>query len=307
MKTAGGIAVGGAALAAGATEVSASSRKSAVPFAAPTFAPTVTTAYADITDVTALNANLTYGAALSGSVYTTGLMAISLEVPAGATLLSAGLLVKGPGSITAELWCQDMTNGGYVGGPAPFTTPGQDVAAVTAVPPVGGLLAIPVPSNYVVPGDHRLQIWTVGVSAGTPTSGAKYTYQTAAAGFFPITPTRVYDSRDSGSGGLLASDATRTVSVANATAFSGGAANVVPAGAYAITYNLTAVNTTGAGFLAVFPQGGTFKASALNWFTVNEIIANGGVVTLGGDRQITVLAGGGGSTNFIVDITGYYI
>ena len=83
--------------------------------------------------------------------------------------------------------------------------------------------------------------------------------------------------------------------------------NVVPSGAYAITYNLTASDCTNQGFLAIYGKGGTFKASALNWFTTGEVVANGGVVTLGGDRQVTVQAGGGGTTNFLIDITGYYI
>jgi len=36
-------------------------------------------------------------------------------------------------------------------------------------------------------------------------------------------------------------------------------------------------------------------------------IANGDVVTLDASRQVKVWAGGGGSADFIIDITGYYL
>jgi hypothetical protein len=140
-------------------------------------------------------------------------------------------------------------------------------------------------------------------------SAIEYSYIPVTTGFQAVTPTRVYDSRETGAGGPLASGATRDISVANAIAFNGAAAvaNFIPSGAYCITYNITVVNTTAQGFLAMFPKGGTFKASSVNWFTANEIVGNGGVSTLGGDRQVTVQAGGGGSADFTIDVTGYYI
>ena len=36
-------------------------------------------------------------------------------------------------------------------------------------------------------------------------------------------------------------------------------------------------------------------------------IANGVILTLDGSRQLTAVEGGGGSTDFIVDVTGYYL
>lgn len=161
--------------------------------------------------------------------------------------------------------------------------------------------------NFLVPQYHS--VFVITNSATTASNLALATqswYFPAQPQFYPINPTRVYDSR--GSGGQLVEPGFRTVSVANATAFSGGTPNVVPMGAKAVTYNLTIVNTVGSGFLAVYPAGGSFGASAINWYANNQVVANGGTVSLGGDRQMVVLAGGGGGqTDFIVDVTGYFI
>jgi hypothetical protein len=305
LKTAGGVAASGALLAGAGTASAATAESLALPFL-PIFA-IGTTDYLDFTQFVALSAPnsgsvLFYGASLSAVAYPSNAadyMVGTLPIPPNATLLSVSVLAKGPGSVSSLLYAHDMTNGGY--------TPATSVANRTTVPPVSGIITLTgLPAGYVVPAAHKMQLWITGINSATPLSGVSFTYQPENSGFYPISPTRVYDSRDVGQAGPLATGATRTVSVANATAFAGGALNVVPSGAYAVTYNLTAADTTGQGFLAIYPSGGTFKASALNWFVANELVANGGVVTLGGDREVTVQSGGG-STNFIIDITGYYI
>jgi len=83
----------------------------------------------------------------------------------------------------------------------------------------------------------------------------------------------------------------------------------VPADATAVAYNLTVAATVGAGWLGVVPAGATFGGtSSINWFGPGQTLANGGVVKLGGDRQCDIWIGGraASSTQFIVDITGYY-
>ncbi len=83
-------------------------------------------------------------------------------------------------------------------------------------------------------------------------------------------------------------------------------ANVVPVNATAAFFNLTITRTVGAGWLVVAPGGtATATASTINWSSAEATIANGSMSTLDDSRQVTVLAGGGGTTDFIVDITGY--
>ncbi len=135
---------------------------------------------------------------------------------------------------------------------------------------------------------------------------------TVAGGFHALTPGRVYDSRVAApTPGAIKSGGTRTVSVANRRSLVDGSvaqADFVPAGATAITCNVTVVNTTAQGFLAINPGGNTtVNAAAANWSAANQILNNGASLTLNGNREVTVIAGGGGTTDFILDVTGYYL
>ena len=78
----------------------------------------------------------------------------------------------------------------------------------------------------------------------------------------------------------------------------------------AVLLNLTAVNTLGAsGFLKVWAWSSPVEPtiSALNWDHTNAVIANS-VTTRHNNGYINVACGGvdGASTNFIVDVLGYY-
>jgi hypothetical protein len=142
-------------------------------------------------------------------------------------------------------------------------------------------------------------------------------YDMAPTGFVPISPVRAYDSRWTASGstagltlGVISGGSSRTVSVADGRDLNTGAItspNAVPAGASAIAYNLTLSNTTGIGFLAVTPgNASTYAASSINWSEAGQLLANGLIVGVDGTRAIKVFAGGS-STNFIVDVVGYFI
>ena len=133
-----------------------------------------------------------------------------------------------------------------------------------------------------------------------------------AGGFHAVTPGRVYDSRVAApTQGAIKSGGTRLVSVANRRSLVDGSvvqADFVPAGAKAITCNVTVVNTTAQGFLAINPGGITaVNAAAANWSAAGQILNNGVSLTLNGNREVTVVAGGGGTTDFILDVTGYYL
>ncbi len=120
-------------------------------------------------------------------------------------------------------------------------------------------------------------------------------------------PARVYDSRVSG--GPMGSGQTRTISVASAIPSTGGGL-AVPAGAAGIAFNLTITRTVGKGWLAVIPHGAPFAGtSSINWTAPGQTVANGGLVGLGGDRQVDVRCASnlGCSTDIIIDVTGYFI
>lgn len=155
-----------------------------------------------------------------------------------------------------------------------------------------------------------------GCVAGTGTTVG--TWRTLAAvdsagAFFPISPARVYDSRKAApTPGILSTGANRLVSVADKRDTNTGAitvSNVVPAGATAIAFNLTVVNTVGTnGFLAVNEGGNTtVAASLINWSSASLTTANSTVVKINSSRQVTVICGGTStSCHFIIDVLGYY-
>ena len=115
--------------------------------------------------------------------------------------------------------------------------------------------------------------------------------------FTPIAPQRAYDSRVDNPGGPLFGGQDRTTGVS---------VTGVPAAAPAVAVNLTATGTTGSGWLALTP-GGTKTApgiSTLNWMRPNSTLANGTVTGTIDDAATTFAAGG--STQYVLDVTGYY-
>jgi hypothetical protein len=109
-------------------------------------------------------------------------------------------------------------------------------------------------------------------------------------------PKRAYDSRSLD--GPLSGGSTRNVSLT-----SGG----VPAGASLALVNLTIVNTVGAGFLTLYEEGTPAPSpltSNINWFQSGQTIANNATVAVSSSGGIAVRAGG--TTNFLIDVFGFY-
>jgi hypothetical protein len=145
--------------------------------------------------------------------------------------------------------------------------------------------------------------------AGTPGKWRKLAGPATAGAFHAIKPTRVYDSRFEVPS-FIAAGSNRLVSVADERNFGViVTANIVPAGATAVAANITITGTVGGfGYLAINPGGDLVEgASTINWSSAGQTIANGVSLTLNGSRELTVICGGGGGTNFIIDIAGYYL
>lgn len=151
-----------------------------------------------------------------------------------------------------------------------------------------------------------------GVGGGT---WRKLAGPETAGSFHAISPIRAYDSRRAAPApGRLAAGANRVVSIKDGRDQLTGAvnfANAIPNRATAVTYNLTIDGTLSYGFLSVTPgDAASTNTSAINWSASNQTVANAGAVALNFTRQIKVFCGSGdpaASTNFIIDITGYYL
>ena len=157
--------------------------------------------------------------------------------------------------------------------------------------------------NLLVAPGYEYGVWAESASPEPYVRGAIVQYIPPAGDFFPISPKRVYDSRVSG--GRIYSGQERTVSLRTEL---GSSTTVTPPGAQAVALNVTLDQTAQSGYLSVRPQGTSWDGtSSINWWTSNIILANGATSKLGGDREVRVRCGGGGSTHFILDVVGYYL
>lgn len=133
----------------------------------------------------------------------------------------------------------------------------------------------------------------------------------AAAGnslFLLDAPVRCYDSRATGAGGLLnAAGSPRTVALQKGSVGTTPNVDAVPAGATGALISLTLDATTGAGFIGAFAADITWPGNSnANWYTTGQILAVTTVSKVDADAQIKLQVGGGGSTQVIIDVIGYY-
>jgi hypothetical protein len=208
--------------------------------------------------------------------------------------------------------------------PAP-TSPNLDVVLYVSdapnppvtVNPISGMTSADVATemdgtisiNYAESGWHTIQVTPAQTdplgATGYSTYGTLGTYtvsvtQTAEAGasFVPVTDARLLDTRPTPISAGAIADLTVT-----------GVAGV-PTNATAVVLNVTAVTPLGAGHLRVFPTGTALpNASVLNFAagqnTPNQVIARVGRLTPTSPGRISLYAGG--TTNVIVDISGYFV
>lgn len=132
------------------------------------------------------------------------------------------------------------------------------------------------------------------------------------AGFVPVGPERSVDTRVGlGLDGPVVAGTGRTVQVSGSIATATGTRSLVPAGATAVVATVTAVNPTNDGFISLRPGGstGTPTTSDLN-LTAGGVVANTVIVPMASDGTIDIsyltYAGGTGSVDILLDITGYY-
>jgi hypothetical protein len=154
--------------------------------------------------------------------------------------------------------------------------------------------------------DSTGALWAC-IAAGSPGTWRKLAGPGTAGALRVLdSPIRTYDSRP-GSGppgvpkGKLLADQQRDIDLKVASA--------VPAGATAALLNLTVTGTSSGGFLRAFKRGAAAPAaSAINWDHAGAAIANNATVACDANARITIRCGGSGaSTDFIIDVVGYYL
>ena len=123
------------------------------------------------------------------------------------------------------------------------------------------------------------------------------------ATYHPVAPARVLDSRPAYNIGLSGKFVANTPRSFQVSGHAG-----VPAGALAITGNLTVVGQSKAGYVSLTPTPNATPATSTINFPLGDTRANGVTVPLSGTGSLSaVFKASGGSTDLILDVTGYYL
>jgi hypothetical protein len=198
-----------------------------------------------------------------------------------------------------------------------LTVTGQGSAGYVSVGPT--ISANPTSSTINFPlGDNRANNLTLPLNAngalmavfkGAPTKSTQlildvtgyFLADNSGATYKPLTAARVLDSRvGTGLSGKFAANMPRSFQVSGV----GG----VPVGATAVTGNLTVVGQSRAGYVSVTPTEDPDPDTSTINFPLGDIRANGLTVPLSATGSLSaVYKANGGSTDLILDVTGYYL
>ena len=147
-------------------------------------------------------------------------------------------------------------------------------------------------------------VWQANEYSGTGPEWKTWVSRLQPAGttFVPITPVRVLNSRFGI--GLSGKFATKTARTWQVTGVGG-----IPAGAVAVTGNVTVTAQEGVGYVAVTPTATNTPASSTVNFPLSDNRANNLTVPLSstGTLSATYVASTGKKTHLIFDVTGYFL
>jgi hypothetical protein len=182
--------------------------------------------------------------------------------------------------------------------------------------PHGTVVGGPTASAHLVG-----QFWmdTTGVLFQCVVGGTPGTWVRQAPLVTLPAPVRVYDSRagqpnqaPNTQGALSFTSAPPSAAfrdvACNKNASSG--ATAVPAGATTLLMNLTVISLSGVGALAAYATGAAQPStSSINWSSGGLVLANSVTSACNASQHVNVaiVAGAGASTNFILDVIGYYL
>jgi PKD repeat protein len=121
--------------------------------------------------------------------------------------------------------------------------------------------------------------------------------------YVPVNPTRLIDTRWSGTG-ALAGAASATVAPPLNLVVTGS----YPAVATALVVNATATQTTSAGYLALQSgdSTGVPTTSSVNWTGAGQTVPNLAIAAPDSNDALRIYNGGRGSTQYIIDLFGYF-
>ncbi|MBL8210237.1 MAG: BACON domain-containing protein [Bryobacterales bacterium] len=116
--------------------------------------------------------------------------------------------------------------------------------------------------------------------------------------FYPLTPCRVTDTRNPGTGGPLPGQAPRTINV-----FASNCGSAPDAKAYSL--NFTAVPPGPLGYLTAWPTGVLQPLVSILNSLLGDVVANAALVPAGTAANIDIF--GSNTTDVIIDLNGFYL
>ncbi|MFC4853725.1 hypothetical protein [Actinophytocola glycyrrhizae] len=140
--------------------------------------------------------------------------------------------------------------------------------------------------------DRRVTLYNHSGNTHLVADLAGYYTEGTANRYTTMNPRRVLDTRPGTPLGP------RGTGVLNVSSF-------VPAGATAVTFNMTGVGATASTFLTAYPNGQTRPTASNINLAPGEVIPNQVTVPIGTNRSI-VLYNHAGNTDVIIDLVGYY-
>ena len=186
------------------------------------------------------------------------------------------------------------TSGGKLAQGKDFAT-SDEISWSLSDPATGGTQATGARTVYVQWGD--------GAGTWSSVESASVTVDTPlGASLVPLDPARLLDTRTgNGLSGKFVALQPRNFQVTGR----GG----VPAGAVAVTGNLTVTGPTRSGYVFLGPTATSTPASSTLNFPLNATVANGVTVKLSGTGKLgaVYIAPAGASTHLIFDVTGYFV
>ncbi len=144
----------------------------------------------------------------------------------------------------------------------------------------------------------------IAIAAALPAAALLQTSPAAAAippastgGFTGVTPFRLLDTRNFGSGPCLSGE--RSLAVA------GVFGSDVPSDAAAVALNVTVISPAGSGFVTVWPAGVSRPTASSVNYSAGEVVPNNVIVAVGGFGAVTLYANAG-CPQMVVDVVGWF-
>ncbi|MFC9306211.1 hypothetical protein ACFTWH_03190, partial [Streptomyces sp. NPDC057011] len=152
--------------------------------------------------------------------------------------------------------------------------------------------------SYAKLGEYTVKV-TVTDAANNAEVVNDFSIMTAGSDFTPYTPTRILDTRE----GIGA--AKGTVGPYGTTRLKIGGNGGIPAGVTAVALNVTVTNTSGDGFVTVYPEGRERPATSNLNFKAGQSVPNMVIVPVGKNGYVD-LYNHYSSVDLVADVTGYF-